>query len=262
MRRHALSFLLGIVSGTLSGMMGVGGGIILVPLLVLALHEDQHQAQGTSLGFVIVSALVAAGSYYTFERLDLVVALYLALGAVPGVLLGARIASATPGPRLRAAFGVLLAVTAVRLLAAPPHAAASAAPWPALAHVLLGGVVGFVAGLLGVGGGTILVPVLVLGEGINQHTAQGISLVMIVPVGIVGMVSYARQGKVSSRGLWVLLAGGAVGAVAGSMLAHRIQAPELTRLFALLLLAVAAQMIFGRARGKVAHSAAPTGGTS
>ena len=262
MKRRALLFLLGAVSGTLGGMMGVGGGTVLVPLLVHVLHEDQHQAQGTSFAFIIVSALVAAGSYYTFERLDLPVSLYLILGAVPGVILGARLAAATPGPRLRVAFGVLLALTAIRLIAAPPHEVLGAGPWPALLHTLLGLAVGGLAGLLGIGGGAILVPVLVLGEGIDQHIAQGISLLMIVPVGIVGMVSYARQGKLSSRGLPSLLAGGAVGAVSGSFLAHRIHSPTLTRLFALLLFAMAAQMIFVRPRGKVANSAATTGGSS
>ena len=130
MKRRALLFLLGAVSGTLGGMMGVGGGTVLVPLLVHVLHEDQHQAQGTSFAFIIVSALVAAGSYYTFERIDLPVSLYLILGAVPGVILGARLAAATPGPRLRVAFGVLLALTAIRLIAAPPHAMPEPDPGP------------------------------------------------------------------------------------------------------------------------------------
>jgi uncharacterized membrane protein YfcA len=260
MRRRALSFLLGAVSGTLGGMMGVGGGTILVPLLVYVLHEEQHQAQGTSLAFVI-TALVAAASYYTFESLNLPVALYLILGAVPGVILGARLAAVTPGPRLRVAFGVLMALSAIRLMAAPTHGALGTGVAPPI-HVLLGLVVGVLAGLLGIGGGAILVPVLVLGENFDQHTAQGTSLLMIVPVGVIGMVSYARQGKLSSRGLPTLLAGGAVGAFAGSLLAHRILAPTLTRLFAILLLAMAAQMIFVRPRGKVARSAATTGGSS
>ena len=242
--------------------MGVGGGVVLVPLLVHVLRQDQHEAQGTSLAFVLVTAVVAAGSYYTFERLDLPLALCLGAGAVPGVILGSRIAAATPGSRLRAAFGVVLLATAIRLLAAPPMGYAGAGPWPTAVNILLGLVVGVMAGLLGVGGGTILVPILVLGQKIGQHVAQGISLLMMVPVGIVGMMSYARRGKLEVRGLPPLLAGGAVGALAGSFLAHRIQAPMLTRLFALLLLVMAVQMIFRRPRGTVAASAATTGGDS
>jgi uncharacterized protein len=81
MRRHALPFLLGAVSGALGGLMGVGGGIVLVPLLVHALHVAQHEAQGTSLAFVIVAALVAVIPYYGHEKLDLALALWLTVGA-------------------------------------------------------------------------------------------------------------------------------------------------------------------------------------
>jgi uncharacterized membrane protein YfcA len=64
MRRHVTPVLLGIVSGLLGGLMGVGGGILLVPLLVHFVRMGQHEAQGTSMAFVIAAALVAAVPYY------------------------------------------------------------------------------------------------------------------------------------------------------------------------------------------------------
>lgn len=240
--------------------MGVGGGVILVPLLVYALHLEQHEAQGTSLAFTIVTALVAIVPYYGHERLDVALALWLAAGAVPGVILGSRLASQTSPARLRVVFGALVLVTGIRMLAGPPLAHAGAGVWPPALNLLLGAVVGTFAGFVGIGGGTVLVPILVLGQNIDQHTAQGISLLMIIPVGVVGVVSYARRGTIVVRGLPALLAGGAVGALAGALLAHRTKAPTLTRLFALLLLTTAAQMIFGRARGNVPRSAEPSGG--
>lgn len=262
MRRHVTPALLGIVSGLLGGLMGVGGGILLVPLLVHLVRMGQHEAQGTSLAFVIGAALVAAVPYYGSDRLDLVLAAALTLGAVPGVVLGARLAARTPARSLRVAFGILILIVAIRILAAPPLGAGSHALWPFPVNVLLGFGVGVLAGLLGVGGGTILVPVLVLGEGVDQHTAQGISLLMIVPVGIVGVWSYAREGRLPSGPLPALLAGGAVGALAGAILAHRTDAPTLSRLFAIFLLAVAGQMIFRSPRATVPRSAASTGGSA
>jgi uncharacterized membrane protein YfcA len=261
MRRHALPFLIGALSGALGGLMGVGGGIILVPLLVYALHVAQHEAQGTSLAFVIVSALVAAGFYLGYERLDLPLALWLSVGAIPGVLLGSRLAANTPAARLRAAFGVVMLLTAIRMLVAPPLGYGGAGHWPVPLNLLLGLVVGTLAGFLGVGGGTFLVPVLVLGQKLDQHTAQGVSLVMIVPVGIVGVVSYSRRGRMSVAGLPMLIAGGAVGALAGALVAHRINSPTLSRLFAVFMLAMGGQMIFVRPRGTVARSAENPGGT-
>ena len=123
----------------------------------------------------------------------------------------------------------------------------------------LGLFIGSLAGLLGVGGGTLLVPVLVLAQGVDQHTAQGISLLMIVPVGVVGMWSYARQGHLATARLPILLLGGAMGAWVGATGAHRVEGALLTRMFATLLLVVGARMILSPSRGTVPRSADPMG---
>jgi uncharacterized protein len=262
MRRYVTPVLLGILSGLVGGLMGVGGGILLVPLLVQFVRMGQHEAQGTSLAFVIGAALVAVIPYYRSESLDLALAGALILGAVPGVVLGSRLAARTSPRRLRIAFGLFLLAVAVRILAAPPLGGGGHELWSLPVNVLLGLGVGILAGLLGVGGGVILVPLLVLGQGVDQHTAQGISLLMIVPVGIVGVWSYAREGRLPSGPLPLLLAGGAVGAILGALLAHRTAAPTLSRIFALFVLAAALQMIFGAPRATVTHSSAPTGGSA
>lgn len=249
-----MPFLFGMLAGALGGLMGVGGGILLVPLLVHALGTRQHEAQGTSLAFVTVTALVAAVPYFRQGNLDLWLALYLALGAIPGVLLGAALARKMTARRLRQALGLLMFLTAVKILmfGGPPGHAGPSHPWPVALNILLGGVVGVLGGLLGVGGGTILVPVLVLAERFPQHVAQGVSLLMILPTGIVGALSHARHGHVVWALLPSLMAGGALGALLGALLAHRIEAPALTRLFGIFLLLVSAQMIFGRGRDTVA----------
>src|SRR5437879_3582611 len=89
MRTIAVPLLCGLMAGALGGFMGVGGGILLVPLLVHALGLGQHEAQGTSLAFTTVTALVAATLYFRQGNTDLPLAFYLALGAVLGVLVGA-----------------------------------------------------------------------------------------------------------------------------------------------------------------------------
>ncbi|MGE5176482.1 MAG: TSUP family transporter [Hyphomicrobiales bacterium] len=254
MTRHALPLMLGLglVSGALGGMMGVGGGILLVPLLTHLLGEPQHDAQATSLAFIIVAALIGVVPYFAHGRLDLGLAAVLAAGAVVGVVAGARVAHGTPAAWLRRAFGVAIVATAVRLLAAPPAHAAEAALWPWFVNVGVGLGVGFLAGLLGIGGGTILVPLLVLAQGVPQHVAQGVALLMIVPVGLVGALTYARSGHVAGRDLPGLLVGGAAGAFFGAQLAQSLRGPTLSRLFAVFLIAVAARMIFGKPRARTA----------
>ena len=257
-----LLFLFGALSGALGGLMGVGGGVILVPLLVHFQRRSQHEAHGTSLAFIIVTSLVAGASYLRAEHLDAALAGQLALGAVFGVLLGARIARGMTARRLRQAFGIVVLAVAVRILLLPPSPVPGGALWSPPWEVLLGAGVGVLAGLLGVGGGTILVPILVLVQRVDQHTAQGVSLLMIVPTALVGAWRYARHGHMAPGILPPLMAGGAAGALLGAGLAHGIHTPTLSRLFALFLLPVGVQMVWSRPGGSatVQGSTGPMGG--
>lgn len=255
----ALPLLFGALSGALAGMMGVGGGILLVPLLLHFLGHSQHQAQGTSLAFVMAAAVVAVIPYVRNDSVPWSLVGILALGAVPGVMTGAALARRTPARRLRLWFGLAMLAAAARLLIAPPEGVGGS-PWPPVWNTLLGYVIGTFAGLLGVGGGVFLVPVLVLGQGLGQHTAQGVSLALIVPIGVVGALSYARSGHSGTRLLPALIAGGALGGWAGASLAHELRAPLLSRFFALFLVAVAAHMIAGSRRSVSPAAPPPAGG--
>jgi uncharacterized membrane protein YfcA len=254
-----LPTLFGAAAGAVGGLMGVGGGIILVPLLTHALHQTQHEAQGTSLAFFIVTALVAAIPYLRAEAIPWGLVGVLAIGAIPGVMTGAALAKRTPAPRLRLWFGLAILASAVRLLIAPPMGeGGSVWPWPV--NILLGYGIGAFAGLLGVGGGIFLVPALVLGQGLTQHLAQGVSLALIVPIGLVGALSYARAGHSTPRLLPALFVGGAFGGILGATLAQSLRGPTLTRFFALFSVAVAARMIAGSRARQAGTAPSPAGG--
>jgi len=253
----ALPLLFGALAGGLGGMIGVGGGVLLVPLLVHFLGHGQHEAQGTSLGFFVVTALVASIPYIRSESIPWSLVGILAVGALPGVLTGAAIARRMPATRLRFWFGLAILASAARLLLAPPTAG-GVEPWAVPWTILLGYGVGTFAGLLGVGGGVFLVPALVLGPGLTQHMAQGVSLVLIVPIGLVGYLSYARSGHAKGHLLPALFVGGAIGGWLGATFAHSLRGPVLTRMFALFMVAVAARMIAGSRRP--ATTASPSAG--
>jgi uncharacterized membrane protein YfcA len=261
MSTAALPFLFGALAGALGGLMGIGGGILLVPLLVHALHHSQHEAQGTSLAFFISTALVAAIPYVRADSIPWPIVGALAIGAVPGVAAGANLARRISAGRLKTIFGLAILASAARMLIAPPMASAGAV-WAAPWNSVLGFGIGAFAGLLGVGGGILLVPVLVLAQGLGQHAAQGVALVLIVPIGVVGAITYWRNGHAVPRVLPPLFLGGAVGGWLGATLAHALRGPVLTRLFAILLVIVAARMIFGRVSGGASRVPASSGGVS
>jgi uncharacterized protein len=116
-------------------------------------------------------------------------------------------------------------------------------PLTVVTLLAIGIAAGFLAGLLGVGGGILLVPAMVLLLGFDQHVAQGTSLVVIVPAALIGTWTHYRRGTIRPRDAMLVAAGGVVGAVIGSLSALSIDDEILRRLFALVLLATAIRML-------------------
>ena len=108
-------------------------------------------------------------------------------------------------------------------------------------------VIGFIAGILSglaVGGGTLLVPALVLITGITQHTAQGVSLLSFVPTSVVAVITHYKQGNVRPRLAGYLVIGTVTGAVAGAMIAVQIPAPALRKVFGVFLIIMGLYELF------------------
>jgi hypothetical protein len=116
-------------------------------------------------------------------------------------------------------------------------------PLTVLTLLAIGLAAGFLAGLLGVGGGILLVPAMVLLLGFDQHVAQGTSLVVIVPAAMIGTWTHYRRGTIRPRDALLVAAGGVVGAAIGSLSALSIDDTLLQRGFAVVLLVVAVRML-------------------
>ena len=137
-----IALTVGLFTGIVSGLMGIGGGNIMVPASTILLRLGQHVAQGVSLIVIIPTAVSGAWSHYKRGNVNVRVALLLTPGAIVGGLVGARVAQAIPGGQLRVMFGILLFYFAMRYLGveswiaarlkAPPEArrAARAVPSP------------------------------------------------------------------------------------------------------------------------------------
>lgn len=117
MAQYFLYLILGLVAGTFSGLIGVGGGVIIVPALVFLFGLSQHQAQGTTLALLVPPiGLLAAWTYYKQGYVDLPIASLICLGFFFGGLLGARMATGLSNVALERVFGVALLPIALKMI--------------------------------------------------------------------------------------------------------------------------------------------------
>ena len=253
--RAYLSFIvIGLIAGLLSGLFGVGGGTVIVPLLVLLLTFDQRISAGTSLAAIVPTASVGVISYALSGAVAWIPALILAAGAVVGAQIGSRLLPRVSQTALRWGFVAFLVVVIVSLfLVIPSRAAEFELGWlNGIALVGVGIVTGIIAGLIGVGGGVVVVPVLMLAFGTSDLVAKGTSLLMMIPTAVSGTIGNLRHHNVD------LVAAGLIGVFActttalGAWLATLIDPLTGNILFALYLAFIAVQMALKalRARGR------------
>ena len=117
---HVVPFLLlGLLAGILSGLLGIGGGILIIPVLVFVFGLSQHMAQGTTLALMVPPiGLLAAWTYYKQGNVNLGIAALICIGFFFGGLLGAKLAGVVSAVLLKRLFGVALLVTAIKMIIA------------------------------------------------------------------------------------------------------------------------------------------------
>jgi uncharacterized membrane protein YfcA len=254
--------LIGFLTSVLSGLLGIGGGVILIPAMVYLLGMNQHRAHGTSLAVMSPVVLFSAIFYSRHGFVNWVVAIELMVGGIIGAAIGARICNRLSAGNLRGYFGLLVGFVGIRMLygavvahmgvqthhAAVPVLSGSTTCGGALV-VLVGVVTGTLSGLFGIGGGIIMVPVLVLAFGFTQLQAQGVSLAVIIPVSISGALIHSAQGNVRWNSAFWLGAGGVLGGLIGSCIAVK-HLPEfaLRGMFGVLMLTMGSLMFRHKSR--------------
>jgi uncharacterized membrane protein YfcA len=117
MQNGILFVVLGVIAGTLSGLIGIGGGVIIIPVLVFLFGFSQQQAQGTTLALLVPPiGILAAWTYYKAGFVDLKAAGFICIGFVAGSLLGAKIATGLTSQQLERIFGVVLLLISVKMI--------------------------------------------------------------------------------------------------------------------------------------------------
>lgn len=112
-----LYLLIGLVAGTLGGLFGIGGGIVIIPALTYLLHFSQHKAQGTSIMFLVLPVgLLGAWKYFQDENVDFRAVAFIAIGFFVASLFGATLASRIPDVDLKRYFGIFLLLVSIKMI--------------------------------------------------------------------------------------------------------------------------------------------------
>lgn len=234
------------MGGVFGGFVGLGGGAIMIPFMVDILKLDQHKAHGTNLVTIVFTGIAGAIAYGLGGAIDVTAAVLLAVPAILTTRAGCHFAHSLPAWKLKRFFGYFLIFMSLLLLAKSylPSVHGLEAGWPQAAVLLLTGVfLGFLSGMLGVGGGIIMVPAMVLLTGFTQHTAQGTSLLAMAPIGSVGAYTHWKLGNVKTDILLGMVSGIFIGACIGGTFAHYFSDAALRVAFAAVLIWTGARYV-------------------
>jgi uncharacterized protein len=247
----AVAALVGILAGALSGLFGVGGGILIVPGLVLLMGMEQRPAHGTSLAAIVPIAVSGVAAYALERAVDWPAAAFLTAGAAAGAVLGTSALRRVPERLLRFLFGLFLLFAAAQMLIQVTRHAGRAELDIGISVilVLVGVASGTLAGLLGVGGGIVMVPALVILLSVPDAVAKGTSLAVIIPTALVGTVGNIRHGNADLPVAAVVGVFGVASAFAASKVAVGLDPRLSSVLFAGLLVLVAARLLIRSAAG-------------
>lgn len=242
-----LGYALALVIGLALGLLGGGGAILTVPALVYAMGVSVKQAVPTSLVVVGLTSLVGATRHARAGTLNLRAALAFGPPAMLGALAGSRAALRVSGDAQLLVFGViLLAAAGMMLRPVRGHGEASRPRSPLPLIGVLGAGVGFLTGFIGVGGGFMYVPALVLLGGLEMKQAVGTSLALIALSSATGVASYLGRVPIDWAMVVPFTALAFVGVAIGSALVPKVPQRALRRGFAVFMILMGLMVLLRR----------------
>jgi uncharacterized membrane protein YfcA len=241
----AAAIVPGVLIGAALGLLGGGGSVLTVPIFVYVLGFSPKEAIAMSLAVVGATSAFGTASHWRAGNVNVRVAAVFGGVAVLGTLIGVRVARFVPGTTQLVVFGVVMLAAAAFMLRFRPAGAdvsakVAAEPLTSVLKVMPGGLlVGLLTGIIGVGGGFLIVPALVLLR-MSVHEAVGTSLLVITGTCIVGFLGYLGHVSLDWAAVALVAAGTLPGIALGSYLHRYVPQSVLRRGFAAFLVVIAA----------------------
>ena len=252
----------GLAAGVMAGLLGVGGGIIMVPVLFQAFiflevpeAIQMHLAVGTSLAIIIVTSMQSVRAHAKLGSVDIETIKLWALPIIIGASSGAILARLISADGLKGLFALLALTLGFRILLMPQNSEVIERKLPQIFEILGAGLIGLLSALMGIGGGTFSVPFMaLLGKSMHKSvgTSAGIGFFIAVPAAL-GFV-WAGQGSgglppysvgfVNALAFLVMIPTTLIGAPYGARLAHRLEKRKLQIIFSCFLFLMGGRMLY------------------
>jgi uncharacterized membrane protein YfcA len=251
-----LLVVFGFFIGIIASMTGVGGGIFIVPILTFFYGFVVNSATGTSLTTIIFTATASAVNYAKQKRIYFKTGLVLVITTAPGAYLGAWLATIMEERSLGLVFGIFLILVAIRMIVSTLRRKTQDKGLVVktdieLLHsgktIIIGAGLSFfggvASGLLGIGGGTLVVPIMIVAMGMPIHLATATSMFTMIFTSISGVAKYVQSDLINFQVASLLAAGTIFGAQVGAYTSKKISGKNLGLIFGVMLIVAGINMI-------------------
>ncbi|MFH0972096.1 MAG: sulfite exporter TauE/SafE family protein [Candidatus Micrarchaeota archaeon] len=230
--------LIGGFTGFLSALLGVGGGFILIPLLIVYSGYKMTSVAKVSLLVTFSIAFMGALTNFILNEflIDLDIVAFVIIGALPGSWLGSKLAHSLDHKSLVRLFSILLFFMGVKMLGLLSLSLPLSVPASGMSFAILGFFSGMLSGLFGIGGGVILVPSLTIFFGLGIHAAIATSLASIIPIVLFSLFFHRKGNWPGSADLKRIVPAAVLGAATGALVSTNLQPGLLEALFGVILI--------------------------
>lgn len=248
--------MFGFLIGILASMTGVGGGVFIVPILTFFYGFIVNSATGTSSAAIIFTAIASTVNYAKQKRIYYKTGLILVITTAPGAYIGAWFATITEERLLALVFGVFLILVAIRMIISIVRKRTQKKAQVARTDtelvksgktiafgVGLGFFGGIASGLLGIGGGTLIVPIMTFALGMPIHYATATSMFTMIFTSISAVTKYHQSNLINFPVALTLAAGSIIGAQVGAYTSKKISGRNLALIFGIILIVAGANMV-------------------